>query len=121
MLPCFRYYTSRGKKDPITSTMMDQHKEIARKMGRLSHLYQQNNPALNPIHNGKNTKKSRKNKHKKNRKNKHKKNRKNKHKKNRRKNEHEKKKHSNAKQQEETKDNGRFPPKGRLGSTDEKD
>ena len=61
----FSYYTSRGKKQPIMQSMFDRHKEMASKKGRWRSLSSQNNPSLNRLHNGKKTKKNRKNKHKK--------------------------------------------------------
>ncbi len=84
--------------------MLDYHKKLAQ-MGRWRHLGRKNNPALNPLRNGKNNKKNRKNKHKKKKHSSRKSDKKN----------------SNDKQQKDAKDDGRFPPKGRLGSKDKKD
>ena len=80
----------------------DYHKMLASKQPKWCSLFSQNNPSLNPLHNGKETKKNRKNKHKK-----------------KKQNSKESNKNLRDKGQNATKD--RFPPKARLGSKEEKD
>ena len=98
-----RYYTSGGKKARITSAMLNYHKQLAG-MERWRRLHRKNNPALNPLHNQKDTKKSRKNKHKKNKHSSRKSD----------------KKKSSDKQPKEKKESGRFPPNDRLRSKERK-
>ena len=83
--------------------MMNYHRQLA-EMGRWSRLHRKNNPPLNPLHNEKDTKKSRKNKRKKNKHSSRKSD----------------KKKSSEKQPKQKKENGRFPPNDRLRSKETK-
>jgi hypothetical protein len=83
--------------------MFDYHRKLA-DMGQWQHLHRKNNPALNPLHNGKDGKKNGKDTKKK------RKNRRNKGKHGSRKS--DKKKSSDM----QSKQSGRFPPTDRLRS-----